>query len=84
MNCLEFIHITKTGGTSIENWGIENNIKWGFKNRNFLNKYKYTNSNKISWRSKWHVPPSFFSNNPYKNKVTFTVVRNPYTRIISE
>ena len=34
----------------------------------------------------WHIPPKCFVKNenyPYKN-TTFTVVRNPYTRIISE
>jgi len=32
----------------------------------------------------WHTPPSFFNQNPYQDSDTFTVVRNPYERIISE
>jgi hypothetical protein len=77
---LDFIHITKTGGTSIENWGKMNNISWGFKNQEYFNKFK---RNKYTNYSSWHVPSQYFEVNPYKNE-TFTVVRNPYTRLISE
>jgi hypothetical protein len=81
MNNLEYIHITKTGGTSIENWGYNNNILWSSRNIRYFNKFSHNQLNqKIS---KWHIPPSFFIKNPY-NKKTFTCVRNPYTRIISE
>jgi len=69
MKKLKFIHITKTAGTSIENIGIKHNIRWG----RFHEEY--------GW---WH---GFFSkkSNDLKNKYNwFTVVRNPYSRIISE
>jgi len=32
----------------------------------------------------WHTPPHWFKDNPMKGKVVFTIVRNPYTRIIFE
>jgi len=32
----------------------------------------------------WHTPPSWFELNPYETTSTFTVIRNPYDRIISE
>lgn len=32
----------------------------------------------------WHTPPFWFVDNPFQNKDTFTVVRNPYDRYISE
>lgn len=82
MDCLEFIHITKTGGTSIEDWGYKNNILWSYRKREYFKNFKHRGLNNSS--SKWHIPPDFFFENPYKNKVTFTCVRNPYTRIISE
>ena len=66
---LKFIHITKTAGTSIEKIGKQNNILWGMYHK----EYKW-----------WHQP---FKNKPesLKSKYNwFTVVRNPYTRIISE
>jgi len=66
---LKFIHITKTGGTSIENVGKQNNILWGMYHKEYR------------W---WHEP---FKNKPeyLKRKYNwFTVVRNPYTRIVSE
>ena len=78
---IEFIHITKTAGTSIEDWGEAHDIKWSYKNKDYLNMYtrkKYIQS------SSWHVPPKYFDVNPYQNKITFTIVRNPYTRVISE
>ena len=81
MNELEFVHITKTGGTSIEDWGVNNGIFWSFRK---CKHFESKNYNKIIIGSAWHIPPTFFMNNPYVGKITFTVVRNPYTRIISE
>ena len=66
---LKFIHITRTGGTSIEQIGLDNNKFWG----------RYDNSYGIfdeSFTLKYDGLKRNFS--------WFTVVRNPYTRIISE
>lgn len=76
----EFVHITKTGGTSIEEWGQKNNILWGFKKHWHFNRKLKT----FDFNQKWHAPPQYFIDNPYQNKKTFTCVRNPYTRMISE
>ena len=66
---LKFIHITKTAGTSIEDIGKNNNILWG----RFHKEY--------GW---WHEP-FIRKQESLKNKYNwFAVVRNPYTRIISE
>jgi hypothetical protein len=32
----------------------------------------------------WHTPHHWFKENPFPNKATFCVVRNPYDRLISE
>lgn len=66
---LKFIHITKCAGTSIENTGKQNNILWG----RFHKEY-----------GSWH---EFFPNKTKQLKLEydwFTVVRNPYERLISE
>jgi len=116
---LEFIHITKTGGTTIENWAASAGKAWGscryrpYAKRLFCNqlisdkgkKNKRKNlvlndwrKNELDWSvvpeafhnitdlrlNPWHTPPHWFKENPFKNKDVFTVVRNPYTRAISE
>lgn len=80
MKNLSFIHITKTGGTSIEDWGLKNDYKWG-RHDNSMKKYNYHKFNDVSI---WHIPAKYFDEEIYKDKVTFTCIRNPYTRIISE
>ena len=69
MKPLKFSHITKTAGTSIENEGKKRSIFWG----------------------RWHLDYGWH-HGTLKSKPSilvekydwFTVVRNPYTRIISE
>lgn len=69
---LKFIHITKTGGTSIENTGIDNNIEWG----KFDKRYGWWHrTNEIKDIIK-HPHMLFYD--------YFLVCRNPYDRIISE
>lgn len=66
---LKFIHITKTGGTCVEEAGHKYGITWG----KFHTEY-----------GRWHT---FFCMKPNKIKKKynwFTIVRNPYTRILSE
>lgn len=87
---LEFVHITKTGGTSVETAGRDFGIPWG------LCHYKTFETNDTICRSDWsdqtyfrdqawHSPPSWFKGlNPYAGHDTFTIVRNPYSRAISE
>jgi hypothetical protein len=70
---LEFVHIPKTAGTSIEDLGNLYNYKWG---RHFKN---YAITKPIKGVSSWH-------NHNFKKeneKTYFTIVRNPYDRIIS-
>ena len=78
---LDLVHITKTGGTSVEDWGAQNHIKWSYRNVGYLKKFKRT---KFMGKACWHTPPKYFPINPYENKITFMIVRNPYTRLISE
>ena len=66
---LQFIHIPKTGGSSIEDAAYENNIKWGRKDKSLKKKYKNVND--------WHTPQKV-------EGYSFCVIRNPYDRFISE
>lgn len=66
---LKFIHITKTGGTSIELAGLAKGVKWGFRDKAYG----------------WHHEIFPLKPESYKAKFNwFMVVRNPYSRIISE
>lgn len=71
-NKLEFIHIPKNAGTSIEKLGKKYNICWGMYNR------KNLLINKIVKCNIWHNPHHLYV------KDNFAIVRNPYKRIISE
>jgi hypothetical protein len=70
-----FVHIPKTAGTTIEVLAENENILWGLKY-----KFKYPDLS-FGGISNWHVPHII---NPYPETDTFTVVRNPYDRLISE
>ena len=76
INNYKFIHITKTGGTSIEEFGIKLGIKWGKYDKNFYGKYKNSGF--------WHVPLNYIEPEIINKYNWFCVVRNPYDRIISE
>ena len=84
-NKLKFVHITKTSGTYIEDLGLEKNIYWGrydTKLKYLQLKYKRQGPSFGSW---WQEPIIFLNEKPYENNSKlFTIVRNPYDRIISE
>ena len=76
---LKFSHIPKTTGTYIENLGKEKNLNWG-RNDNYLKKLKNSYFN----LPYWHLPLNFIDKYPYeKFTKLFTIVRNPYDRILS-
>lgn len=79
MTALKFIHITKTGGTSIENVAKAHNVNWG----------RHDNDLAFLGATYWHVPFQFCDNNQKKAQICanfdlFAVVRNPYERCVSE
>jgi len=81
---LQFLHIPKCAGTSIENWGRRHGYRWG----RFFTKGKALEM-KPPHTGRWkcdlfHVPPQFFEEDPYQNYELFTVVRCPIERAISE
>ena len=68
---LKFIHITKTAGTSIERAAKTKNILWGSHDRDTYYNIKHC------------LLPKHISCKNLNSYDWFTVVRNPYTRIIS-
>jgi hypothetical protein len=76
---LEFIHIPKNAGTTIENIANEKGVKWGrfkpaLKKRMNINNCTY-----------WHLPPKHFDQDGlYNQDETFCVIRDPFERVVSE
>jgi hypothetical protein len=93
---LEFVHITKTGGSSIEMAGAAASILWGACHHRKLEYLGCISPDKphsahgvlnSSFRRAcaWHIPPRYLrKNNTYTGAATFTVVRDPYSRALSE
>jgi len=96
---LEFVHITKTGGSAIEAAGSKLGIAWGACH--YMNitdvgcsladlPYKAPNYQSYALTSPWHTPPKILlhyadeAKYPYSDADLFAVVRNPYSRILSE
>lgn len=70
MKPLKFIHITKTAGTSIEDTAFKKGILWGRFDKEY--------------GKRWHKPFPQISDKIKIKYDWFTVVRNPYDRILSE
>jgi len=91
---LEFVHIPKTAGTSIEHAAAKAGIAWGvckFYLCPPLNESNITQEDTQEWACEmkthpWHCPPRHLkhSKRMYERSNMFTVVRDPYERIISE
>ena len=120
---LDFIHITKTGGTSIEGAAAQIGIAWGYckyhpkdkfcvpsRSRNRRNKSTMSMDTKCKIGgpkntavAPWHCPPNHLQMNEgnengkggqtqhqvhhqsnINTSKTFAIVRDPYSRIISE
>ena len=84
---LIFSHITKTGGSSIEKCAKKQNILWGIFDEKFFELLK--KCLKTDLYDPWHIPIPWCLDcsevaKHIKNKKIFTVVRNPYERILSE
>lgn len=74
---LRFSHITKTAGTSIEDIAfLQYNIRWGRFDPLFAPATKD--------HEPWHVPLRHLPVETQRLSHWFTLVRNPYTRCISE
>ena len=95
---LEFVHATKTGGSAIEKAAAKHGVAWGachFHCAGFndmkcpsRSSPQYFEGRVKSTRyvesSLWHIPPQYWSPNLLEEHKTFTVVRNPYSRAVSE
>lgn len=80
---LYFVHIPKNAGTSIEDEALTYNVKWG---RHYFDcqTYKHTKKNgEVRAFATWHFPNCVLKY-PKPSDQCFCVVRNPYTRIISD
>ena len=84
---LQFCHITKTGGSSLEIEALRSHkIYWGINNRVLWD--NIAKNAGVNHKESWHTPLSFvtesYMDTITKNYTFFTVVRNPYSRAISE
>ena len=90
---LDFVHIPKTGGSAIEKAAASNGVAWAACHFPFLKfaewgcpsppDFGLEARSTIGPFNPWHVPPRFWTRNLLLGKRLFTVVRNPYDRMVS-
>jgi hypothetical protein len=86
-----FIHIPKTGGTSLENYfsskfniPLNNNSLWGFSTDETIDINSKINSTLQHITYKQMVQNNNIFNIDFNNIKIITIVRNPYERIVSD
>jgi hypothetical protein len=85
---LEFLHIPKTGGSTIEQVGISHQVMWGmYRFGNYTDRGPLAEHPKL-WVSSFHAPPAA-AIEPIRQiyesaEKVFCITRNPYERAISE
>ena len=80
---LQFLHITKCGGSSIVRWGGKRGFRWGAFFAGNTGALCFPHEKRLK-SERHHVPPCFFLQNPYELCELFAVVREPLARAISE
>lgn len=92
MKPLKFIHITKCAGTTMENITLKHNfhgnyVKWG-KNDSSELCGSFGKSIRQQYKAWWHIPLRYSKPKRLDYLLEhyrfFTIVRNPYDRVISE
>ena len=88
---LQLVHIPKSAGSSMEQWGNTMGYKWGRLRGNWPGGSRPFGS---GWQpcSAWHLPPAAFhtlapasrAEDPYKGYRTLCVVRHPFARAVSQ
>ena len=80
---LQFLHVTKSGGSAIEAYGRRHGLKWGRFFKGLSGPLLPPHTGRL--RSEpHHIPPKYFEQNPYKDFDVFVVLRDPSQRAISE
>lgn len=79
---VEFIHIPKNAGTSVEVAGADGGIFWGQKMMLISTKMVMPDGHSLC--SKYHVPHFISKAIPYKDLTTVCITRHPFSRMVSE
>ena len=79
-----FVHIPRTGGTSIEVWAKDRNFSWGaIESGGILAAWRQRWWAGAPWCNTWHIPPKYDASVSSRTPM-LAAIRNPYERAVSQ